>query len=297
MIAFPDLGKYGRLGNQLFQLAALMAFSKKYNCEFAIPPWEYAKYFDYKFNRQNFETDILIEEPFFHYTPEFWDAHATDFREKQTGIKGYFQTEKYWKEYEDDIMQMFSFSPKLVENIRKKHAEIFSKPSIAIHIRRTDFVNHPNFYQLPLEYFIGALLQFFPDYKNNHIVFFSDDIYHCKLNIKKLPCFYFIEGQSNIEDLCMMSLCDHYIISNSTFSWWGAVLGEKKHSVIVRPAYYLAGEFQKKMDWRDFYPDRWRIYDHADKQIDISSFHPPLLQKKKVSISLKLQSLKNHFKL
>jgi hypothetical protein len=76
--------------------------------------------------------------------------------------------------------------------------------------------------------------------------------------------------KKDIEQLALMSLCDHFIISNSTFSWWGAYLGEKEHSKIIHPAYHFAGKLLQTSNAKDYYPERWINFDHVGKRIDLS---------------------------
>ena len=107
---------------------------------------------------------------------------------------------------------------------------IFGKPTIAISIRRGDYVGNPNYRLLPITYYILAMFENFPNWRDHNIVIFSDDIPYCKVHWDCIPNVYFSENNSDIEDLCLMTLCDDFIIANSSFSWWGAYLGEKEGS-------------------------------------------------------------------
>jgi hypothetical protein len=78
---------------------------------------------------------------------------------------------------------------------------------------------------------------------------------------------YFEENRSAIEQLCLMTLCDHFIISNSTFSWWGAYLGETSKSQIIHPRAILDGKLKAKNDTKDYFPSRWQA--HEETKIDL----------------------------
>jgi hypothetical protein len=269
MITFKKFGKHGNLGNQLHQIASLIGFSEKYNCELILPEWNYAAYFE-NFPQQGFiDTDVLIEEPFYHYTPQFWDSHREKLKTQNADILGWLQSEKYWQHCKEKVHQALSFKKNFLHETKSKFAEAFRKKTIAISIRRGDFVTNPNHFLLPVEFYLGALIKFFSDHTNYSIIIFSDDLHFCKTEIRALPHIYFAAGLSAIEQLCLMSLCDHFIISNSTFSWWGAMLGEKKDSIIIRSPYYADGELKEKIDFKDYYPERWITYDHVVENIDL----------------------------
>lgn len=221
--------------------------------------------------QENIITDMLVEEQAYHYIPGFWDQYANDFRTKKVDILGWLQTEKYWQHCKPKVHAALAFKESFYNKIRNKYSKYFEKPTIAVSIRRGDFVTNPNFYLLPIEYYLGALKTFFPGYKDQHVIFFSDDLDYCRHSIKGNRQFYFATGLNAIEQLCLMSMCDDFIISNSTFSWWGAMLGEKKHSKIIRPAFFLDGELMKKFDWKDHYPERWTVYDHTVDPPNIQS--------------------------
>ena len=271
MITFSNLGRRGmNLGNQLFQIAALTGFSEKYNCDLKFPPWKYSDYFLFPPTQGNVPTELFIEEPAYNYTPDFWDKYACDFRTKNVDILGWLQSEKNWLNCKKKVRELFHFKEEFENELRKRFAKAFRKETIAISIRRGDFITNPNFYLLPLEYYLGALIRYFPGYKEKNIIIFSDDLPYCKHSIRRLPNVYFADGLNDIEQLCGMSLCDHYIISNSSFSWWGGWLGEKDGTSIVRSPYQLAGDYLKSFNTKDYYPERWNVYDHLQEPIDVN---------------------------
>lgn len=273
MIGMLTHGNNGRLGNQLFQYASLMGLAKKYNTELRLEAWKYARYFEGEFPRGPIVGVCRdVKEPMFNYVPDWpWIEKGNN-----ANIWGYLQSEKYWKDYEADIRAALKFREDFKQSVRDQFStrNVFDKETIAISIRRGDYVNNPNYELLPITYYILALFDNFPNWRDCNIVIFSDDIAYCKVHFDCLPNVFFSENNSDIEDICLMSQCTHFIISNSTFSWWGACLGEKEGTKIVRSNYLFAGPLMNANEWKDFYPERWIIFEHKKpngefKKIDL----------------------------
>jgi len=296
MITFSKLGKNGmNLGNQLHQIASLIGFSEKYNCELVLPEWKYSQYFEHPPAQANVQTNFFVKEEDYHYVPEFWDKYTDIFRTQNTDILGFLQSEKYWPHCKEKVHHALTFKREFLLQTKTKFFEAFQRKTIAISIRRGDFVANPNHFLLPIDFYLQALLKFFPNYKNYNIIIFSDDSRYCKMEIKSLCNFYFAADLNAIEQLCLMSMCDHFIISNSTFSWWGAMLGEKKDSVIIRSPYYVSGELKAKLNTKDYYPDRWVSYDHVEEKIDLRTVRRNrllrMIDKNKTRYKLKRKSI------
>lgn len=237
-----------RLGNQLSILHALIGLSERKNVPYCIPSWKYAAYFEpVNIGQANGE---LVHEKEFHYT-----EYDLDFT-KDLDFRAYFQSPLYYT-------RKLKFNPDYLASIKHNYRELFSKPTICVHIRRTDYVDNPNYYQLPVSYFYLALEQLGIEGKN--ILFFSDDIDYCKIHFECLDA-HFIDA-SDIDSLCLMSLCDEYVLSNSSFSFWGAFLGNPKR--VLHPAYHFDGELKKK-DSKDFWVKEWETFDHVGKKLDLS---------------------------
>ncbi|WP_207632770.1 alpha-1,2-fucosyltransferase [Foetidibacter luteolus] len=264
----------------MFQIAAVIGLSKKYECDYTLPRWEYAGYFCSGIRYGNVKADFCIEETAFHYTPQFWDEWKSKIKKGNADLLGWFQTEKYWSHCKKEVYKNLSFSPEFLEAVKAKFARFFTRDTIAISIRRGDYVTNPNYYLLPVNYYLTALLHHFPDHQKYNVVFFSDDIRYCRINIRQLSNFYFVENASAIEQLCLMSLCNHFIISNSTFSWWGASFGEREGSKVIRPVFHFDGEFRLSKNWQDYYPDRWIPYNHDGSEIDVSMLQTGIFRKK-----------------
>lgn len=127
--------------------------------------------------------------------------------------------------------------------------------------RRGDFINHPYYFQLSFKFYFLALIKNFPDWRERNLIFTSDDITYCKYHFSFLKNAFFLEKLIAIEQLALCSQCDDFIISNSTFSWWMAWLGEKQDSKVIRPVKNFKGKFALKNDDSDYFPSRWISFD------------------------------------
>lgn len=241
ILSFSQLGKHGRLGNQLFQVAGTLGLAEKHGAQAAFPAWQYEPYF---------ETPIphgpmagpRIEERFFH----FHDWNLTG----DSDLLGYLQSEKYFGS------QKLKLRPAFVEEQKVKHPELFLRETICIQIRRGDYVDNPNYYQLSPTYYLSALITHFPHWRDCNLLIISDGIEYCRTHFECLPNATFSTGNTDIQDLALACACDHFILSNSSFGWWCAWLGEKPHSKIVHSGHMFAGKLARK-DARDSRPDRW----------------------------------------
>ncbi|MBK0370718.1 alpha-1,2-fucosyltransferase [Flavobacterium agrisoli] len=253
MITFLNLGKKGNLANQLFQIASTIGIAKKRNFKYCFPEWQYSKYFEFSFNTcSDVEDWIHIKENKYNY----YDWNLLD---GNYDLSGWLQTEKYF--YEANIKNVFKFNSNIENDLIKKYDFLFSKPTILISVRRGDFVNNPDYFQLSYKFYLTALIHHFGDLEGYNIIFASDNIGYCKNHFSFLPNVFFLEKLNAIEQLCLGSKFDNYIISNSTFSWWLAWLGEKKESKIIRPIQIFDNGYSKKYDESDYFPNRWILHD------------------------------------
>lgn len=264
MLTFSRLGKMGNLGNQLFEIAGTIGIAITHGHGFAFPEWPYQKFFKGPIATGQLPGTPVLHEQHYHY-------HDWPIKQGVNyDLKGWLQSEKYWAHIDSQIRQLFTFQEDFAAGVRARFAQAFEKPTIAISIRRGDYVGNPNYELLPVTYYIQALLEHFPDWLEHNITFFSDDLPYCRVHFECLANARFVDGLNAIEQLCLMSQCDHFIIANSTFSWWGAYLGEKPGSKIIRPAYLFAGPLLQQNDSKDFYPERWIEFDHKAQKLDLS---------------------------
>lgn len=181
-------------------------------------------------------------------------------------ISGYFCSPKYFEGIKDQIKNVFSF-PEIIEedeNNYKILQKIKNSESISIHVRRGDYVGG-NLDVCGKEYFSDAFLKLLNilDKKgikkeNINIFIFSDDVVWCKNNLTFLKDFAtsFVDWnkkQNSYKDMQLMSGCKYNIISNSTFSWWGAYLNKNREKIIIAPRRWfknvLNSEDRCNSDW------------------------------------------------
>lgn len=279
MIGYNKLGSNGRLGNQMFQYAALRGIATKRGYDWCIPPDTY----DHKDNYGLFETFEMtnvkesnigfvegncIHENNFCFIPEFFDECPDN-----VSIDGYFQTEKYFTHIEKEIREDFTFRKDYLLPCQKYIGSLSNHP-IFLHIRRGDAIGREQYHPiLSIKFFEDALEQF-P--KDTLCFVFTDDMEWCKSQeLFKKERFLFneknerysyknIDGSGKLQntllpqiDLCLMSLCSGGIIANSSFSWWGAWLQNNRGKVIAPDPNIWFGSAMTHVDTSDIVPKRW----------------------------------------
>ena len=283
----------GGLGNQLFQIFAMLGTAFEYNmrfCFFDVPIigrrkivyWDNflhsLKQYVVKHPRKNFDTQVY-REPYFHYAKiPVYDGTPLYY------LHGYFQSYKYFDKHRDKILNAISL---------KKHQDsildiiptecrirLLNRKTISLHFRLGDYKEKPEHHPiLEVEYYTRCLQQFcisqdiVPQVKFNKdstnrwtIMYFHENndyvaVSHSISILTKLfPCFEFIRIDSVQEDwqqMVLMSLCKHHIIANSSFSWFGAYMAEETedHQVYYPHVWFGPAQGEKKMD--DLCPEKW----------------------------------------
>jgi hypothetical protein len=261
MLSFNNLGKLGRLGNQMFQYAALLCIAKRTGYEFCIPRLngkdEYGgDQLSAAFNLPSLKiigwlkTLKMVQPSTFAY-----DAQLAEHCENNVDLFGYFQTERYFSDQAELVRKEFVFA----EPVKSYCSEFLRRlggAAVSLHVRRTDYLtnsaNHP---PCDLEYYERALA-ILP--LNLPIIILSDDIPWCKQQpLFKGPRWFFGEGKSNVVDMCLMSMCSHHIIANSSFSWWGAWLGANRDKKVLAPIKWFGDGYTAAHDTRDLIPAVW----------------------------------------
>lgn len=150
-------------------------------------------------------------------------------------FQGLFCSYKYWWPIREQVKRMYAFRPDVLERARDVVGPV-RKPGrevVSVHVRRTDYLTGMNV-NVNGDYFNAAFAQF-DDSKMTYLVF-SDDIAWCKEAFSNRTNLVFAEGNEPIIDMCAMSLCDHNISVNSTFSFWGAFLNKNPNKRMIAPA-------------------------------------------------------------
>lgn len=274
MITYSKIGHFGRLGNQMFQFAGTYGIAKKlgYNVSFPIENIDEIKIehfldgvnreciFDipkvFKLNNKILkpkeeilsQVQYTIPEPHFHYSEEYLNIPDG------CDLQGYFQSEKYFKHVEEEIRELFIFKDEIKETANKLFPT-FENETVSIHLRRGDYINQQQFHPVcPPEYYVNALQNF--TNKNYHFIIFSDDIEYCKELFEDQENIHYINNKDPYIDMCLMSMCDHNIIANSSFSWWGAYLNKNENKQVIAPKQWF-GPFYQNTKTDDLYCNNW----------------------------------------
>ena len=256
MITFSNIGKLGRIGNQMFQYAALYgaAFARGY--KFAIPKntdLERAFKLPSKSYLKNDTEQVLFKEQDFHFNPNIWMIGDN------TELHGFFQSGQYWQHCEPHIRKEFEFHDMVQAkaNLYLQQNNLENRLLVSVHVRRTDYLGkteyHPvlgdEYYEKASNVVTSNLRTIAPGQEPVYLVF-SDDTEWCK---KKYVGVHVVEGNEDVVDMCLMSKCQLHIIANSSFSWWGAFLSGTE--AVVAPANWFGPSGPK--NWDSIYRKHW----------------------------------------
>ncbi|MFH6909231.1 alpha-1,2-fucosyltransferase [Vibrio fluvialis] len=177
-------------------------------------------------------------------------------------IRGLWQSEEYFKEIGTDVRNSYSLHDELLDEkwLRLNCNIEGNKKIVSLHVRRGDYISNPkynkilggvcgkNYYKLAVEYIKNKFGS------NVTFMVFSDDLSWVKKEYDFLKCEMVVypSNDTDYEDLYFMSKCDAHIIANSTFSWWGAWLGENREKLVVAPK-----EWYRNKSSIDIVPSDW----------------------------------------
>lgn len=172
-------------------------------------------------------------------------------------IFGYFQSEEYFKNHKQEIVDLF------LDYKKELNLKPFPRPTIGIHVRRGDYVKLQHAHVvLPVSYYNDALnrmakelgFESVPQMNETYtFVIFSDDIDWCKKAFFNNKNKIYIEGNKAVKDLYLMNMCDHNIMANSTFSWWGTYLRDNTNRIIIAPKNWFNPNFRNPKEWQTIY--------------------------------------------
>jgi hypothetical protein len=166
-------------------------------------------------------------------------------------LYGYWQSWRYFQDYEVTIRKDFSF----LKQLEGKNLEICTKikasNSISVHVRLGDY-DPQNI--LPIDYYLNAINLMKHKFPDATFFIFSDDPQHIRHYFNGFDYILINEnkGNNSYMDMQLMSLCNHHIIAKSSFSWWGAWLNNKPNKVVVAPS-----NWYNNADTNDIIPPDW----------------------------------------
>lgn len=196
----------------------------------------------FKKNRVRFKKIEAIIQPLYNFFGLYYvmngyiEPRPTKSKNKFT--VGYFHSERYFKDYPEIIEELrFSGSVKSDVELLKK---IESCHSVCVHIRCGDYFNHSGFYVCKPDYYVRAV-RFLSETLEDPVFFvFSDDISWAKENVALPENTFYADGNSHpCESNYIMSQCKHFIISNSSFSWWAQYMCQNPDKIVVAPDRWL----------------------------------------------------------
>ena len=265
----------GGLGNQMFQYAAGFSIAKKCNTDLLLDTrifdnhsihngFELDRVFLINSNIANKNQikkligwrDTYLGQRIMNYTnlkllegQNFYKERSRFFdhnfisKKKNIYLLGYWQSENFFLSYSDQIRnkfifrQLFSKKNEIIANEIRK-----TNNTVSIHFRRSDYVStkqkRGNHGTCPISYYLAAMKKIEKEVTKPKYFIFSDDIQWVKKNFKFKKNYHIVNsnnGPESYNDMRLMSLCDHNIIANSSFSWWGAWLNSNTNKIVVAP--------------------------------------------------------------
>lgn len=269
----------GRLGNQMFQYALMRAFEK--NGQKVVADLSFYDALPEQFELTDVFNNIPKEKFILNInkrriakcSDDFWfhlyNKMNLKFYEEQDGVYddriltvtrgnvvGYWQTEKYFIHIKDEIKKVFSFS--FVDGeLRIIGEKIRNANSVSLHIRRSDYIGNESLDGICTQLYYDRAVTLMREKLSNPVFYiFSDDIEWCKKNILYDNVTFvdsnIINNYRNWNDMYLMSMCNHNIIANSSFSWWGAYLNDSEDKIVVAPAKWSNGNERSDVCCKDW---------------------------------------------
>ena len=215
----------GRLGNAMFQIAAVHVLAKENNDEYAFNLRAFGRYKDNIFKKlkdldENWKERVCYEYAGSDYKPIQY--------KRDMAIIGYFQSDKYFSKYRDEIIDLFNIPKGRILN------------SVSVHVRRGDYLAHQDRHLCPTMYYYNRALAYVDARASIEKIYVtSDDIPWCKENFTD-ERVSFIDWE-DYDAIVLMSQCEHNIIANSSFSWWGSYLNQNEEKIVISPNYWIKG--------------------------------------------------------
>lgn len=273
-----EINLKGGLGNQMFQYATAKNLATKYkqkivlNTEYFsnIPTGDVPR--KYQLDIFNIDKDIIFKEKI-NPIKKLWQKISLKFIKESVQINiasallklgisvhlnGYFQSEQYFKEIKDIILEEFTFKTELGTEAQKIKNMLEQSNGVALNIRRGDYLR-PDYIKIygtcTMEYYSKALEYIKTKVEKPLVCVFSDDPEWVKKEFK-IDNIIFAGNDilKDYEQMYLMTLCKHNIIANSSFAWWGAWLNKNPNKIVIGPKQWLVG---KTADQLEILPKEW----------------------------------------
>lgn len=248
----------GRLGNNLFQYAAGISMAKKrrQRVYFLVAPAVRPAYQN-SLAIKRLVPKINLVPPFFEkvcyrVSKKYIVEHLQEFSNLDTKnpyidagywnsralcYDGYFQSEFYFKNCLDKILEEVRTSPPM------KKSNMSPPKTVGVHVRRGDYLEASQWQVCDLDYYLNAMNEFRNRVSGCRFLMFSDDPAWVRQNFRDSDTVIFDRGDE-IEDFCHLAKTSHQIISNSSFSWWASRICENPDRVCVMPDIWINGKLR-----------------------------------------------------
>jgi hypothetical protein len=268
------------LGNQLFMIFTTMSYAIDNGFNFVIYSFNNyvldgkKSYWNNLFDNLKFKITNKIDNNIPLYEENKFEFEKIPSLNIDFNLKGYFQSYKYFEHNYEKIMQTLKIYDK-INDVKNKYNHYFKKKTIAIHFRMGDYIiiDNRNGEELVLKpsYYNNSLSYLESIFDKNEIKNDYDILYFCESNnndmindyiknINNNRNYNFIKVSDDIEDyeqLLLMSLCHHFIIANSTFSWFGAYFNKNKDKKVIYPSNWFGAKAKKETNMSDLCPKDW----------------------------------------
>jgi hypothetical protein len=249
----------GRTGNMMFQIASAYAQAIKHNRQLTIPSHESLSGHleNTLFRKINFDirhsNEILgtnYKHLPFHYQEILPEENAP------TAYTGWAQSEKYFKNFSENVKDLFSPPRSFMDKVLTYYPFFNHSTVAAISIRRGDYLTFPTRHPVVSKEYLEEAYKKLPFH--DILLVMSDDPEWC-INNLNFPNMIISDNSKfwDEEGLWLLSLCDHFIISNSTFSWWGAYLSKSHNKKVIAPQCWFGPDIDYKTE--DIYCEGWEV--------------------------------------
>ena len=265
-MSFISTNHRGGIGNVLFKLAAAISTALDYEVDYLFSNEfirdkdrqmvtfghsDYRVYYPNILRNVEFISKLLTPyltyaEPEFNYNPIPYEQGTNLL------LDGGFQSEKYFINNKQAIIDLFKIPNHIEFQIKEAVPDVDSY--VAIHVRRGDYVNQPQYHPLVTKEFYQKAVEEVGI--NNKFLIFSDDLEGSKDLFDFIPTKYFYSTGVDWSDLYMMSLCKDNIIANSSFSWWAAYLNVNPNRKVIAPINWF-GPAYANLNTEDLIPNNW----------------------------------------
>lgn len=197
----------------------------------------------------------IYREPGFRYDPAF------ETLEGDVLLSGYFQSPRYFAGYESEIADLFAPDKLASDTARDLARRLEGEDSVAIHLRRGDYVNDPRAMAvhgvLDAAYYDRAVAHIRAKVPQARLFVFSDDPAAAKEAAARWPGAEALAGTSAGDDLYLMSAARHHVVANSSFSWWSAWLDRRPGGLRIAPESWFTPEALLTRPIDDLIPQDW----------------------------------------